>query len=169
MKKYQPVIIMTSIVVIIFTLFTLFCLIWLSFFTNYPTSNELTYQEYTFIDYQFIEHIRRPTSTRYYEIYVKELEKPIRIDNIVYSKTNQELLDFIKPNEVILVSIKQTKKRPIAYAIKYQDDYILTYEDYLYKHQKNDTTGIVVSSIMTCVAISLFIYFIYALKKDKFK
>ena len=130
----------------------------ISLTTEYPTKDSLVYEECTFIKYDFIsKESRNHSTTRYYNIYVKEYDEPLGIDNIIYDRVHQGYLGNLKKGDKITVSIKKDEKRPNLYVMSYDKKYILSYDDYRDGHMKNDEIGHILFPILTCMITGLFI------------
>lgn len=160
-KNYIIQNILLSFLVILFTGF----LIGVLTIKEYPNKDELKYKNYTFVNYEYVKRTGRYGSREKYYIYVKEYEKPLEIDNIVVKKTNLDVLKTIQPDDIIVVSIREYDDNLDIYSFEYNGDYVLTYEDYLSRHNSNNKTGIIVTSILSGVTLSLLIFGIIYYKK----
>jgi len=161
MKTQKKAVVLTCIVILIFLAFILYCFVNILNIFEYPKKELLTYERCVFIKYEENGFSRHP---RYY-IYVEEYEKPLEIDNIVFSAADEELLDLINKGSQIRVSIREEKDNLSLYSVEYNGKYILTYDDYLFRHNQNNTIGIIVTLIIGCICVTLLIITIIYYKK----
>ena len=134
---------------------------------EYPTEDSLVYEECTFIKYEFKETKYRKTSTmKYYYLYVEEYGEPLIIDNIVFSKTNEEILQSLIGGDKITVSLFEDKDKLYLYSASYKQSDILSYEAYFAQHESNDSIGVIVCSVVLCMSLALFIAEVYYYKKN---
>ena len=166
MKKQKEAFIVFVIRTLAFLAFSLFCLINLTpMLDKYPSKDELKYEECTYIKYEYVTWGYR--ASQYY-IYVEEYNKPLKIDNIVVNKTNEELLFSLISGETITVSIEDDSKFYL-FSVSYNGKYILSYEDFLSEHNSNNIVGIIVIVVMliiSCVYFSIFSWRKYLLQKN---
>jgi hypothetical protein len=120
---------------------------------KYPSADSLVYEECTFVR---CEQKNTAKSSLYY-IYVEEYEKPMEIDNIVISQIDREALFTLEPGDKITVSKHDGQKECTLYSLSHGETDILSYQDYLSRHNNNNMTGIVVCSILLCMTVGLFI------------
>ena len=164
-KKNIPTIVVV-LITILFTIFFSYCFIRLAFYSKYPSKDKLLYEDYTFIQYKLYEKKGRHGTTRRYEIYVKELHSPILIDDIVFGRANEDVLNSLVENDIISASVKKNTNKIYAYEIIYNEKFILHYEDYLDKHESNETVGIIVTGIMVCIGVGFLVAEIIYCKKN---
>ena len=153
MKKQKGAFIGFVIITITFLTFSLFCLINLTLLDKYPSKGELKYEECTYIKYEYVSSGNREHQ---YYIYVEEYNDPLKIDNIVINKTNEELLFSLNSGETIIVSIEDDSEFYL-FSIYYNSKYILSYEDFLSEHNSNNVVGIIVTSIMASISLAFLI------------
>ena len=164
-KKNTPTIVV-FLITILFTIFVSYCFIRLAFYSKYPSKDKLLYEDYTFIQYKLYEKKGRHGTTRRYEIYVKELNSPILIDDIVFGRANEDVLNSLVENDIISASVKKNTNKIYAYEIIYNEQYILHYEDYLERHENNEIVGIIVTGIMVCIGVGFLAAEIIYCKKN---
>ena len=134
---------------------------------EYPSEDSLVYEECTFIKYEYKEIKYRRTSTmKYYYLYVEEYDEPFIIDNIVFSKTNEEALQNLMGGDKITVSLFEDKDKLYLYSASYKQSDILSYEAYFVEHESNDSIGVIVCSVLLCMSLALFIAEVYYYKKN---
>ena len=153
MKKQKGAFIGFVIITLAFLTFSLFCLINLTLLDKYPSKDELKYEECTYIKYEYVSSGNREHQ---YYIYVEEYNDPLKIDNIVINKTNEELLFSLNSGETIIVSIEDDSEFYL-FSISYNSKYILSYEDFLSEHDSNNVIGIIVTSIMASISLAFLI------------
>ena len=132
---------------------------------GYPNKNELMYENCTFIRYEYKKNIGTTGSSEKYLIYVNEYETPLEIDNIVVNKMNVNVLKSIKSGDEIVVSVQYDHDKYNLYSMAYKERFVLSYDDYLARHTKNNRIGIVVTSIMITITASLLVFGIIYYKK----
>ena len=120
---------------------------------KYPSADSLVYEECAFVR---CEYKSTAKSSRYY-IYVEEYEKPLEIDNIVIGQIDREALLALEEGDTITISKYEGRKEYTLYSMSHGETDILSYENYLSKHTGNNTTGIVVCSILLCMTVGLCI------------
>lgn len=124
---------------------------------NYPKKESLVYERCTFVKYEK----KSGRSSRYY-IYVREYEEPLEIDNIVFHDVNKGDLDSIRVGGKIKIA---KDKHLTLYSLEYHGESILSYDDYLQRHNKNHIIGIFVTLIFNGVTLTLFVVTIIYYKK----
>lgn len=132
---------------------------------GYPNKSELIYENCTFIRYEYEKNIGTHGSSKKCLIYVNEYETPLEIDNIVVNEINANVLNSIKSGDEIVVSIQYDHDKYNLYSMAYKERFVLSYDDYLTRHTKNNRIGIVVTSIMIAITASLLIFGIIYYKK----
>lgn len=136
--------------------FALFCLISL-ITVDYPAHEALVYEECTFVKYEKkVSATSKGTSSRYY-IFVEEYDKGLEIDNIVFTEQQEEILQTILTGDKIKVSIYENKKQFDLFSMVYQEKTVLSYEDYLSAHNRNNTAGIIGCAFCEVCTGALFI------------
>ena len=130
--------------------------------TSYPKESELKFEYYTFEKYEYVK--KRKTS--YYEIYVEELEKPIKI-HIEKKSIRKEILNEVKTGDIIKASLEEKNKYIEAYQITYNNKFILSYNDYLKDNKSNINSGIILMSIMIPIYSIVFVIEILKYKQLK--
>ena len=151
-SKQRIAFIAQSTLVFLVTGFSLWCLMGI-ISEKYPSADSLVYEDCTFVR---CEQKNTAKSSRYY-IHVEEYEKPLEIDNIVLGQIDREALLALELGDKITVSKYDGKKEYTLYSVSHGETDILSYQDYLSRHNSNNTTGIVVCSILLCMTVGLFI------------
>lgn len=130
-----------------------------------PPENSLVYEECTFKKYECVDtRAGKSTSHRYY-IYVKEYDKPLEIDNIVFDRTYESDLSELKSGDKLTVSISESNDRIELYSLSCDDGYILSYSNYLEAHKANERLGITTLPLFSLVCLVAFIKGISHYKK----
>lgn len=160
-EEQRVVFIVQSIILLCGIGFLLWCLIGIVSIGKYPSADSLVYEECTFVR---CEQKNTAKSSRYY-IYVEEYEKPMVIDNIVISQINREALLSLEVGDMITVCKYEGKKEYTLYSLSHGETGILLYEDYLLRHNKNNATGMVISSVFLSMVVGIFIWSVYYYKK----
>jgi hypothetical protein len=131
-----------------------------SLLSEYAEPDDLIYEECTFINAKLIRQYR---DSRYYEIYVEEYEEPLKIYSIALKAVDRSKLDSINAGEKITVSLEEGRDNYSVLAMFHDNEAILSYDEYLRAHQKNDTLGIIVLPLMIILGVSLLGKSIYEL------
>ena len=152
-SKQRVAFIAQSILLLCAIGFFLYFLVGVVAIGKYPSADSLVYEECTFVR---CEQKNTAKSSRYY-IYAEEFEKPLEIDNIVLGQIDREALLALELGDKITVSKYDGKKEYTLYSLSHGETDILSYQDYLSRHNSNNTTGIVVCSILLCMTVGLFI------------
>ena len=153
MKKQKIAFIVFIAITLAFLAFSLFCFVNLTLIDKYPSSEELTYEQCTYIKSEYVSVGR---GYHNYYIYVEEYNEPLKIDNIVINRTNEELLFSLNKGDTIIVSIYDNGKLDL-FSVSYNNDYILSYEDYLTEHNGNNTVGKISTAVMSCIALGFLV------------
>ncbi len=136
-------------------------------FINYQTSdyspeNELVYEECTFVEFKHTEEPRsRGAYAHYYYVYVEEYDMPLGIDSVVFDKVNQEVLSELKPGDKVTVSIVGMD----LCSISYNEDSILSYDDFLSDRKESKVIESVGSFALSCICFGLGVAIIIYYKK----
>lgn len=133
--------------------FVLFAVIYIGFLSSggdYPASEELVYEECTFVRYE----IKKTKSARTYWVELEEYEEALRIDNIVFRHVNNGVLEDLQAGDGVTVSIDEDGN---LYAMVHGDSYILSYENYLSAHESNHRNGMIIAPILVCLSAALVI------------
>lgn len=153
------------LVTLLFFAFGIYSLVELSSI-EYPSSEELEYYDLTFKEYEYKTNLRG-RNHRYF-ISVSEFEEELIIDNIVISKVDKELLDVVEENDTVKVSYQVKKDKKYIYEIIYDNEYILSYQDYVSKHTSNNRIGMIGMSIISVLSFGTVIYeIIYFIRNKK--
>ena len=149
MKKQKIKFIGITIFYILLLIFSLLFIVQLIFVNSYPDKNELKYEQYTYVNHEYVS-----MGKGYYEyhIYVEEHDEPLKIDKFVEDKVDEELLVLLKKGDVITVCVYDKKDLDL-FLLMYNDSDILSYNDYLSEHKKNNNAGIVMFSFISLVCI----------------
>ena len=62
------------------------------------------------------------------------------------------------------ITVLFDKKRNLS-SLEHQGEYVLTYEEYVAEHERNDGVGVIVTLIMSCISWGLIIFLIVRYKK----
>ena len=131
---------------------------------DYPNINSLTYEECTFIEYEYIEYrYSKYGKTKYYNIYVEEYDKPLKTDDLVYKCINKDVLDELDSGDTVKVSLSKEENKIEIYAMFFGGDSVLTYDDYLTEHKKDEAVGYVFLPVILCACF--FGFFVGVKKK----
>ena len=149
MKKQKIKFIGITIFYMILLIFSLLFIVQLILVNSYPDKNELKYEQYTYVNHEYVS-----MGKGYYEyhIYVEEHDEPLKIDRSVEDKINEELLLLLKKGDVITVCVYDKKDLDL-FLLMYNDADILSYNDYLSEHKRNNNAGIVMFSLISLVCI----------------
>lgn len=159
-----PFIIQTTIVSI-FLIFFIIVLVGILSVRHNPNKEELIYEKVTYIRYEYIRKgSLKNVSERYY-IFVIEYDKPLELDNIVYDIVNRDALDNLISGDVLTVSIREYNGNYDLYSIAMNENYILSYEDYLTCHNKNNTIALIFIPILISIAGFILVFGIIRYKK----
>ena len=153
-RKRFPVTVL-GILCFCFSVFYLVCLIGVINIDPYPSEDSLIYENCSFVKYEYILKRSTRSKSERYHIYVEEYDKPLEIDNIVFHMTNEDVLFHLEPGAQVAVSIRESKDKLTLYTIAYDGVNILSYDDYVKIHTRNNNTGIVVLSALFCVSLGL--------------
>ena len=151
-------------IVSIFLIFCIILLVGILSVRHNPNKEELIYEKVTYIRYEYIRKGTKNVSERYY-IFVNEYDKPLEIDNIVFDKVNRNALDNLISGDVLTVSIREYNDNYDLYSIAMNENYILSYEDYLTCHNRNNTLGLIIIPIVISIAIFILVFGIIRYKK----
>ena len=140
-------------IVVLSILFVLFAVIFigkLSYGGDYPASEELVYEECTFVRYEM-------KKTKYGGIYwveLEEYEESLKIDSLVYKHVNKGVLEDLRAGDTVTVSYDEDGD---VYSMARGDSYILSYEDFLSAHESNHRNGMIIAPILVCLSAALVI------------
>ncbi len=133
--------------------FVLFAVIYIGFLSSggdYPSPEDIMYEECTFERYE----IRKHKSGRSYLVYLEEYEEALKIDSIVSRHVNKGVLEDLQAGDGVTVSIDEDGN---LYAMVHGDSYILSYEDFLSAHEINHRNGMIIAPILVCLSAALVI------------
>ena len=154
MKKEKIPFIIFIMITLAFFGFSLFSFVNLTLINKYPSVDELYYEQCTYVNSEYVSVGR---GYHNYYIYVEEYNEPLKIDNIVVNKTHEELLFSLNEGDIISVSIVDNNKLNL-FSISFNGEYILSYEDYLDEHNGNNIVGIVVTAVISCIALGILVF-----------
>ena len=149
MKKTKIKSIGITVVYSILLIFSLLFLVQLIVVNSYPDKNELKYQKITYVNHEYLS-----IGKGYYEyhIYVEEYDEPLKLDKFVEDKVDKELLETLKKGDIITVGFCDEKDLDVFFmTYNYAD--ILSYNDYLLEHKKNNNAGIVMFSFISFICM----------------
>ena len=161
MEKERSSVITICVIFSIIALIFAVGLIGLLMMEDYPNKEELVYEECTFISYEF----KKSSKSKRYYIYVEEYINPLEIDNIVYAKADKEVLSSIEPGDKIKISVRRFKDDLKLYSVSYKEKNVLSYEDFLARHESNDKLGFIILPILCFMSLSIVIVTIVYYKK----
>ena len=153
-----------SIVALSF-LFVLFAVIfiWMIPAVDYPASEELVYEECTFVRYE----ISKTRNSKIYRVYLEEYEEPVRIDKIVSKSLNSTvdtgILYGLREGDKVTVSVDEDGD---LYAMAYGESYILSYEDFLSAHESNHTLAMIVLPVFMCLSAAIIVGECFKIKRS---
>lgn len=125
---------------------------------DYPDKNSLAYEECTFIKCEYIEYFYSKHGKRkYYNVYVEEYDKPLQTDDLVYKRINKNALAELKGGDSVKVSLSEEKDFFEIYSMSCDGVSILSYEDYLAEHERNNRVGAVVLPALLFMSIFGFV------------
>jgi len=124
--------------------------------------DRFTEQVCTFSEYELKVYEHRGSDSEVYYICVQEYEKPLEIDQIVSDLVNRRVLNGLEKGDQITVLFD--KKRNLS-SLEHQGEYVLTYEEYVAEHERNDGVGVIVTLIMSSISWGLIIFLIVRYKK----
>ena len=153
MKKQKTAFVVFITITLAFLAFSLFCFVNLILINKYPSSEDLKYEQCTYVRSEYVSVGR---GYHNYYIYVEEYNEPLKIDNIVINRTNEELLFSLNKGDTIIVSIYDNGKLDL-FSVSYNNDYILSYEDYLKEHNGNNVVGKIATAVMSCIALGFLV------------
>ena len=153
MKKQKTAFVVFITITLAFLAFSLFCFVNLILINKYPSSEDLKYEQCTYVRSEYVSVGR---GYHNYYIYVEEYNEPLKIDNIVINRTNEELLFSLNKGDTIIVSIYDNGKLDL-FSVSYGNKYILSYEDYLAEHNGNNTVGKIATAVMSCIALGFLV------------
>ena len=165
MKKDTLGFIILLIITIIITLIFFTVIMIYSFGIKFPNPSELQYEKCTFKYFELGRSDSNPSNINKCYIYVEEYNIPLEIDNIVYKDSYKEELSKLKSKEELIVSFEKEESSYNLYSLETKNTIILSYNDYLNKHENQRKTGIITFSIFTSVSILLLIIDIIYYKK----
>lgn len=117
---------------------------------DYPSPEDIVYEECTFERYE----IRKHKSGRSYLVYLEEYEEALKIDNIVSRHVNKGVLEDLQAGDGVTVCIDEDGK---LYAMAHGESYILSYEDYLSAHESNHGFAMIGLPVFMCLYAALVI------------
>ena len=133
--------------------FVLFAVIYIGVLSSggdYPSPEDIVYEECTFVRYE----IKKTKSARIYRIEFEEYEEYLEIDNIVSKHVNKTVLGGLRAGDTVTVSYDEDGD---VYSMARGDSYILSYEDYLSAHESNHRNGMIIAPILVCLSAALVI------------
>ena len=165
MKKYTLGFIILLIITIIITLIFFTVIMIYSFGIKFPNPSDLQYEKCTFKYFELGRSDPNSSNINKCYIYVEEYNIPLEIDNIVYRDSYKEELSKLKSKDELIVSFEKKESSYNLYSLETKNTIILSYSDYLNKHEKQRKTGIITFSIITSVSILILIIEIIYYKK----
>ena len=130
----------------------------LLFVDRYPPAEELVYTSCTFQRY---EQFSRGKHLDHY-VYVQEYGKPLKIDDIAIRAVDRGALEDLKAGDIIVVSKDEDLH---LYSLSRGGKSILSYEDFLAKHEGNALVGAVLAGLFSLLPIGLFVANLIHFKK----
>ena len=135
-------------IIVVFVCFATAGLLIVKYENEYPPEDDLVYEEFTFIRYEYGKN-----KSRYCRIYVNECEKPLEITSIDIRRIDEAVLKGIRPGDSIRVCTNGEGR--IAIFIRsalHEGKPILAYEDYLATHTANDQIRVVLGWIFFAIS-----------------
>ena len=142
-------------------LFVFFAVIYIGFLSSggdYPSPEDIVYEECTFERYE----IRKHKSGRSYLVYLEEYEEALKIDSIVSKHVNKTVLGGLRAGDTVTVSYDEDGD---VYSMARGDSYILSYEDFLSAHEINYRYGMMFLLILMCLTAALIVGYCVLWKK----
>lgn len=126
------------------------------------SKDRYTEQACTFLEYEYqVIELKNGDVERYF-VYVQEYEKPLKISQNAFDQVNRRVLNRLEEGDQITVLFD--KKRNLS-SLEHQGEYVLTYEEYVAEHERNDGVGVIVTLIMSCISWGLIVFLIVHYKK----
>lgn len=158
MKSEKILCIVFCVIFSLLALLPVACIITLARAEASYATTQLTQESCTFIKYEY----ETGADVKRYHIYVQEYTEPLEIDNIISDQVNKIVLRDLQEGDMITLSIDQ--KRNVLSA-EHNGQYIVSYEDYVAKHSRNNIMGIIVSALFFCFSVISLIACIVHYKK----
>lgn len=136
--------------------------------TTYPDKSELQYETCTYVDYEHEKHSSGKGRTSHsYKVYVEEYDVPLIIDNIVFPAVPEARFSTLKKGDKVTLSIESSDDMLYFYTLSADGYDILSYDEYLEKHNSNNKTGIYLLPIMIIMSLGLMLKGFLALKNNR--
>lgn len=147
----------------------LFAILFIGLLSNdYPDKSELQFETCTYVDYEYDEHrYGKGRTSRTYNVYVEEYDTPLIIDNIVFPAVPEERFSTLKKGDKATLSIESSDDKLYLYALSDDGYDILSYDEYLEKHNSNNKTGIYLLPIMIIMSLGLMLKGFLTLKNNR--
>ena len=165
MRKYERAkaskgefIVSTVFFSIFFVLFAVIYIGMLSGGGDYPSPEDIVYEECTFLRYE----MKKTRHARTYWVELEEYEEALKIDSIVSKHVNKGVLEDLQAGDGVTVSIDEDGN---MYAMAHGDSYILSYENYLSAHEINYRYGMIFLPILMCLTAALIVGYCVLWKK----
>ena len=165
MKKNTLGFIILLIITIIITLIFFTVIMIYSFAIKFPNPSDLQYEKCTFKYFELGRSDPNSSNINKCYIYVEKYNIPLEIDNIVYRDSYKEELSKLKSKDELIVSFEKEESSYNLYSLETKNTIIISYDDYLCKHENQRQIGITIFSIFTSVSILLLIIEIIYYKK----
>ena len=117
---------------------------------DYPSPEDIAYEECTFVRYE----IKKMKSGKIYRIEFEGYEELFDIDSVVSKHVNKTVLGGLRAGDGVTVSIDEDGN---LCAMAHGESYILSYEDYLSAHESNHRNGMIIAPILLCLYAALVI------------
>lgn len=138
--------------IVLFVCFAIAGLLIVKYENEYPLEDDLVYEEFTFIRYEYGKN-----KSKYCRIYVNECEKPLEITSIAIRRIDELVLKSIRPGDSIRVCTDGEGRLAIFIrSALYNGKPILAYEDYLASYTANDQMRVVLGWLF-CATSGLLI------------
>lgn len=139
-------------------LLTFFVLVTVSYV---KTTAEPQDREYTLLSSErtaYYSGIHRLPSPVCY-VYVEETDKPLLIDSIVFPYSDVDALELIPSGKTITVGIQSEKSSHYEVSsLRYGDQTVLSFKDYLKAHSRNKMLGIVICSAGSLCTLAALVW-----------
>lgn len=147
----------------------LFTILFIGLLSNdYPEKSELQYETCTYVNYEYDKHrYGKGRTSRTYKVYVEEYDTPLIIDNIVFTAVPEARFSTLKKGDKVTLSIESSDDKLYLYTLSADGYNILSYDEYLEKHNSNNKTGIYLLPFMIIMSSGVLFKGIHGLKSNK--
>ena len=139
-------------------------------YINQYNAPELEYEDVQLKNYTYEKHEFLGRRWNYCYIYVEELEKPLKIQNIPIGEVNRDNLNSLREGDTIYCYVINSKDTKVSYEIVEigsKDKMILSLDDYNSKHKSNSGLSFIVIPFLSIASLALSIISFVAVKKNR--